>query len=89
MTPFNPVPFASFAVILTSFRVFKGRPDVTTDLAFAANVLFGTAVFWAVVNEILHHVKKRSPETLSLRIGQGTSIALLIFGVLIMAKGVF
>jgi len=89
MTLFNPVPFATFTVILTSFQVFKGQPDLGTDLLFAASVLLGTLLFWVVVNEALHHVKKRSPEMLSRRVANGTSIALLVFGVILAGKGIF
>jgi threonine/homoserine/homoserine lactone efflux protein len=89
MTLFNPVPFATFALILTSFRVFDARPDLQVDLFFAGFVFLGTMLFWLSVNEALHHVKKRSPESLSQRIGYGTSVALLAFGVILAAKGIF
>jgi putative LysE/RhtB family amino acid efflux pump len=89
MTLFNPVPFATFALILTSFRVFDARPDLPMDLMFAGCVFLGTMLFWLSVNEALHHVKKRSPESLSRRIGFGTSVALLAFGVILAAKGIF
>lgn len=89
MTLFNPVPFATFALILTSFQVFDTRPDLQMDLFFAGFVFLGTMLFWLSVNEALHHVKKRSPESLSRRIGYGTSIALLAFGVILAAKGIF
>jgi len=89
MTLFNPVPFASFTVILTGFKIFKGHPEIRTDLIFAASVMVGALVFWVVVNEILHHFKKRSPEALARRVGLGTSIGLLVFGFMIAAKGLF
>lgn len=89
MTLFNPVPFASFTLILTGFQVFKGHPDIRTDLVFAASVMAGALGFWLVVNEFLHHFKKRSPEALARKVGLGTSAALLIFGVMIAAKGIF
>ncbi len=87
MTLFNPVPFASFTVILTSFQIFKGHPEIKTDLIFALSVMSGAFAFWLVVNEILHHVKKRSPEALARRVGVFTSCALLLFGLIIAAKG--
>ncbi len=89
MTLFNPVPFATFALILTSFRVFDTRPDLRMDLVFAGFVFLGTMLFWLSMNEALHHVKKRSPESLSRRIGMGTSIVLLAFGLILAAKGIF
>lgn len=89
MTLFNPVPFATFALILASFQIFDTRPDLQMDLMFAGCVFLGTMLFWLSVNEALHHVKKRSPESLSQRIGYGTSVALLTFGVILAAKGIF
>jgi hypothetical protein len=56
---------------------------------FAGCVFLGTMLFWLSVNEAMHHVKKRSPESLSRRIGFGTSVALLAFGVILAAKGIF
>lgn len=88
MTLFNPVPFASFTVILTTVQIFEGHPDLETDVLFAGSVMLGAFAFWLVVNEILHHVKKRTPEALSQRIGVATSIALLVFGAMIAAKGI-
>jgi threonine/homoserine/homoserine lactone efflux protein len=89
MTLFNPVPFATFTLILTSFQVFDSRPDLQMDLFFAGFVSLGTLLFWLSMNEALHHVKKRSPELLYQRIGYGTSVALLAFGVILAAKGIF
>ncbi|MEQ1842740.1 MAG: LysE family transporter [Verrucomicrobiales bacterium] len=89
MTLFNPVPFASFTVILTGFQIFRGHPEIRTDLIFSVSVMVGALAFWVVVNEFLHHFKKRSPEALARRVGLGTSIALLVFGVMIAAKGLF
>lgn len=89
MTLFNPVPFATFALILTSFQVFDGRPDPGMDFVFAGCVFLGTMLFWLSVNEALHHVKKRSPKSLLRHIGFGTSLALLAFGVILTAKGIF
>lgn len=89
MTLFNPVPFATFALILTSFQVLDARPSLKMDLLFAGGVFLGTILFWLCVNEILHHVKKRSPEWLFHRIGFVTSVALLAFGVILAAKGIF
>ncbi len=89
MTLFNPVPFASFTLILTGFQVFKGHPDIRTDLVFAVSVMTGALGFWLVVNEFLHYFKKRSPEALARRVGIGTSFALLVFGLMIVVKGIF
>lgn len=88
MTLFNPVPFASFAVILTAFPLIQGAPDIPTDLAFGASVAAGTLVFWLVVNEILHHVRKRSPETLSLHMAHGASAILLVLGIVLACRGI-
>jgi len=87
MTLLNPVPFTSFTVILTSFQIFRGHPDLVTDLTLAVSVLSGTFVFWLPANEALHHAKMRSADVLSRRVGTGTSIALLVFGVMIAVKG--
>jgi len=89
MTLCNPVPFASFALILTTSRIFESTPDWITDLAFAGSVAVGTLVFWVTVNQILHHMQKRSSDSLSRRICHVTSLALLVFGVLIAAMGIF
>lgn len=88
MTLFNPVPFASFAVMLTTFRILGAAPDLATDLLFALGVFAGAMVFWLVVNEGLHHVKRRSPEVVTGRINRATSMALLAMGVWIAARGV-
>jgi putative LysE/RhtB family amino acid efflux pump len=88
MTLFNPVPFASFAVMLTTFRILGAAPDLATDLLFALGVFAGAMVFWLVVNEGLHHVKRRSPEVVTGRINRATSMVLLAMGVWIAARGV-
>ncbi len=46
MTLFNPVPFASFAVILTFLQVASSHFDVMTDVWFSVSVFTGTIVFW-------------------------------------------
>lgn len=89
MTLCNPVPFASFAVILTSFHLFKAQPGLPVDLVFAASVMTGTLIFWGIVNEILHHVKKRSTESLSRGIGRAVSGFLVVLGFVVAAKGIF
>ncbi len=89
MTLFNPVPFASFAVILTTFKIVHGELDLLADFCFAFSVAAGTLLFWLVVNQILHFVKKRSPEMLSRWISHATSVVLIVFGLVIAGKGIF
>lgn len=88
MTFFNPVPFASFAVMLTTFHILGAAPDLATDLFFALGVFAGAMLFWLVVNELLHHLKKRSPEVMTVRVNQATSLVLLAMGVWIAARGI-
>jgi threonine/homoserine/homoserine lactone efflux protein len=87
LTLFNPVPFATFSVILSAFPFFDTNPDIPTDLAFAVSVAAGTAVFWLVINELLHRARRRSPESFPLLIAKGSSIVLLFFGVLLVVSG--
>lgn len=89
MTLFNPVPFATFAVILTTFKILDTRPDVSSDIQFALCVFGGTALFWLAVNQILHTIRKRSPESLCRWIGRVSSGAMLVFGVAILASALF
>lgn len=87
MTLCNPVPFASFAVILTTFRILGTPANLAVDLLFSIGVFAGAVLFWWVVNEILHHVKQRSPEAMTGRIHRATSILLLAKGVWVAARG--
>lgn len=87
MTLFNPVPFATFTVILTTFKVVAGRLDLVSDIHFALCVFAGTVGFWLVVNQVLHVVRKRSPTEWSRWIHHGTAAALVVFGVAILCAG--
>ncbi|MDF1824541.1 MAG: LysE family transporter [Verrucomicrobiales bacterium] len=87
MTLLNPVPFASFAFILTSFDIVRGELDLFTDLIFAGFVFAGTLLFWAVANQILHWLKHWSAESHCRWITRGSSVALIVFGAVIFLKG--
>jgi len=87
MTLFNPIPFATFAFILTSFHVVRGRLDLLADLIFAGLVFTGTILFWLLANQILHWVKKGAGEKPCQFITRGSSLALIIFGAVILLKG--
>lgn len=87
MTLFNPVPFATFAVMLTTFKILKGQLNLIVDIEFAALVTIGTMLFWAVVNQILHMVKKRSTSDWCRFISRGAAVGLLVFGFLILIAG--
>lgn len=88
MTLLNPVPFATFTVILTAFEVAGGRLDLASDVHFAACVFAGTILFWIVVNQVLHLVKKHSPAEWSRWIHHGAAAALVVFGFVILVAGV-
>jgi threonine/homoserine/homoserine lactone efflux protein len=88
LTLFNPVPFATFALILPAFSSIGTDPDIPTDLAFAASVAAGTAVFWLAVNELIHRVRRRSPESFPCLIAKSSSIVLLVFGALLLLSGI-
>lgn len=87
MTLCNPVPFASFALILTTFRILGTPANLVVDLLFAIGVFTGAMLFWWVVNEVLHQVKQRSPESMTEQIHRATSILLLAMGFWIAARG--
>ncbi len=87
MTLLNPVPFASFAFVLTSFRVVRGKLDLYADLIFASLVFAGTTLFWVVANQFLHWMKTRSADSLCRGIIRGSSVALIVFGAVILLKG--
>ncbi|MDA8908857.1 MAG: LysE family transporter [Verrucomicrobiales bacterium] len=87
MTLLNPVPFATFAFILTSFHIVRGKLDLAADLIFSVLVFSGTMLFWVSANQILHGVKKRRGERTFRLVNRGSSVALMIFGALILVKG--
>lgn len=87
MTLLNPVPFVTFAFILTSFHVIRGKLDLFADLIFASLVFAGTILFWLLVNQILHWVKQGAGERPGQFIARGSSMALIIFGAVILLKG--
>lgn len=74
--------------MLTTFHILGSAPDLATDLFFALGVFAGAMLFWLVVNELLHHLKKRSPEVMTVRVNQATSLVLLAMGVWIAARGI-
>lgn len=88
MTLFNPVPFATFAVIVTSFNILDSKLDIPTDIAFAAAVAAGTMAFWLVVNQILHFAKRRSRVDLCRWISRGAAVAMIGFGVVLAITGI-
>lgn len=87
MTLLNPVPFATFAFILTSFHVVRGKLDLLADLVFAGLVFLGTMLFWLCANQILHWIKNGAGERPCRLITRGSSLALIIFGAVILLKG--
>ncbi len=89
MTLFNPVPFATFTILLATFKVVSGALDLSSDLYFALGVVGGTLCFWLPVNQLLHMVKKRSPGEWSQRINSAAAMTMILFGVAIFAKGLF
>lgn len=88
LTLFNPVPFATFALILSTFPPTAENPGLSSDLAFAVSVAAGTAIFWIIVNEIIHRAHKRSPDCFTRVIAKGSSILLLVFGAFLVWSGV-
>lgn len=88
MTLFNPVPFATFAVLLTSFNIVGGKLDIPSDILFAVAVASGTMIFWIVVNRILHSARKRTPVDLSRWISRGAAVAMIGFGLVLAIAGI-
>ena len=84
MTLFNPVPFATFAVILATFKIVGGHLDLFSDVHFAFWVFAGTLGFWVVVNQGLHAVRKHSTADWCRWISHGSAIAMVAFGVVIL-----
>ncbi len=89
MTLFNPVPFATFAIILTTFKILKGELDVVSDIEFSILVAAGTMSFWLVVNQILHMVKRNASSDWCRWISHGAAIALIVFGTCILIAGIW
>lgn len=87
MTLFNPVPFATFTVILTALRTVNRKLDLREDFLFAGCVMFGTLVFWGAVNQLLHVIRSRSATEWTKWIHHGAAIALVVFGVVILVAG--
>lgn len=87
MTLLNPVPFASFAFILTSFDIVRGKLDLLTDLIFAGLVFLGTLLFWGLANQVLHWLKHSSVQSPCGLITRGSSVALIVFGAVLFLKG--
>lgn len=84
MTFFNPVPFATFTVILATFKIVAGNMDLISDVHFAFWVFFGTLGFWLLVNQGLHMVRKHSTTEWCRWISHGSAIAMMAFGVVIL-----
>lgn len=89
MTLFNPVPFATFAVTITTLKILKGQLNLIQDIEFSLLVATGTMTFWLVVNQTLHHVKKNSTSDWCRWISHGAGVALLVFGLAILVSGFY
>ncbi|MEM6278837.1 MAG: LysE family transporter [Verrucomicrobiota bacterium] len=87
MTLLNPVPFATFAFILASFHVVRGKLDVTADLVFAALVFVGTMLFWLTANQTLHWIRNGAGDRPGKWITQVSSFALIVLGAVMLFKG--
>lgn len=88
MTFFNPVPFATFTIVLTTFKILKGQLDLIVEIEFALLVMLGTMLFWLAANQLLHIVNKRSTSNWCSYISRGSAIALIVVGFAILGAGV-
>lgn len=86
MTLFNPVPFATFAVILATLRVAGSEFDLLTDCWFAFCVLGGTMGFWWILGVAIHRLRRRRESFPVDRLSLAASIALLVFGMVIFSS---
>ncbi len=89
LTLFNPVPFATFAVTLTTFKILKRHVNLISDIEFSLLISLGTMSFWVLVNQVLHIAKKRSNSDWCRWISQGSAFLLIIFGVTILLTGIW
>ena len=89
MTFFNPVPFATFTVILATFEIVAGNLDLISDIHFAFWVFVGTMSFWLAVNQGLHMVRKRTPADWCRWISHASAVAMMVFGVVILVALLF
>lgn len=89
MTLCNPVPFATFAVVLTLLKVARGSLDLVADIEFSLLVGLGTISFWIVVNEVLHRVRQRSTFDLCQFVSTGAAVAMVALGMLVSLGAIF
>lgn len=87
MTLFNPVPFATFAVMMTTMKIFQGQINLYMDIKLSLLIMAGTLTFWLVVNQMLHLVRKASTWDLCRLISKGAAVTLILFGAAMITAG--
>jgi len=81
MTLVNPLPFASFAVMVTSLGLLKGmKMDLQADIEFGMAVSAGAALFWLLLRQIFVWMRNRWQLQIGMLIRKGSAFALLGFG---------
>jgi len=82
MTLVNPLPFASFAVMVTSLGMLKGlNLGVISDIEFGVAVSAGAAFFWVLLRQVLVWVRRRWKLDIGAALRKGSALALLVFGI--------
>lgn len=81
MTLLNPLPFASFAVMVTSLGLLNGmKMSINTDIEFGVAVSAGAALFWVLLRQIFVWMRKRWQLQIGMLMRKGSAFALLFFG---------
>lgn len=81
MTLVNPLPFASFAVMVTSLGLLKGmKMELHTDIEFGVAVSAGAVLFWVLLRQLFVWMRNRWQLKIGMFMRKGSAFALLVFG---------
>lgn len=87
LTLFNPVPFATFTVLLTAFEIETEGQSLWDSLLFSTIVAAGTIGFWIAVNALFHRKQPRPNRSWSKKITRITAVILMAIGAHILGSG--
>ena len=80
----NPSTFIMFAVLFTLFGITKIHYDLFDSIKTALSVFSGSIVFWIILSQILHKIRKKLNDSIYLSISQISSYVIMIFGIIIL-----
>lgn len=80
----NPSTFVAFAILFTIFGITETHYGFFNSVIIASSVFAGSIVFWLILTQILHRVRKIINESIYGTMSRISSYVIMIFGIIIL-----